>query len=401
MIKSQISEKAPLIHWVFFWTAGASTLFVWNCVLSLTDYLENRFHPKASKYYPFFYNSGSFVAFLFFDLISPMISFKRQIMSVPVLLVSIFVVIFSIGEHSVEPSTPKFTAMLALLVLAGFCNSIMLTTLMRYTFQFTYIEISCYTGGTALVGILTTFIAMMNCFFLNSNDYLKKGLYYLLFQIVCLVFILAVFSKYTTTSIKSKIHDPEDTMESKVIIGGEELGVSVTADGDKILAPSLWSTTKIIAPFMFNMLLIYTISLSIFPKLCIDMGLNWQNPAFIQVILMIFNIGDFIGKTFYAKLPLEDGALPHLMSISRIGMSIFVVFIFGEPSMPDLLNHWHLTAVFTMLLAVTNGYLTSALFSLGSERAPERHKQNAGFLMTFSLLLGLIYGSLCMIMGTE
>lgn len=400
-MKESITEKAPLIHWVFFWTAGASTLFVWNCVLSLTDYLESRFDPKASKYYPFFYNFGSFFAFLVYDLVAPRVSFKRQIMAVPVMVVAIFIVIFMLGEHNVEPSSTKFASMLSLLVVQGFANSLMLTTLMRYTFEFTYIEISCYTGGTALVGILTTLIAMMNGFLLKQDDYYHKGLYYLIFQVACLVFILAVFSKYLTTSYTAEVQDPSNTLQSKVLIEGEELGVTVTGDHKLIPHPSFWSTTKIIAPFMFNMILIYTISLSIFPKLTIDMGLNWKNPVFIQVVLLIFNIGDFIGKSIYAKLPMADGPLPLILSLLRIVMSMMVVFIFGEPSMPGMRDHWHLTSTFTMLLAISNGYLTSAFFSLGSERAPENHKQNAGFLMTFCLLLGLIYGSLCMILGTD
>ena len=130
---------------------------------------------------------------------------------------------------------------------------------------------------------------------------------------------------------------------------------------------------------MFNIVLIYTISLSIFPKLTIDMRLNWKNPVFIQVILPIFNISDFILKSIYAKIPMSDGPLTLIISLMRIGMFIIVVFIFGEPSMRDMLDSCHLTSAFTMLLAITNCYLTSAFISLGSERAPEKHKQNVGF----------------------
>ena len=73
---TQSGELKPLIHWVFFLAGGAGTLFFWNSVLSLSDYFTNRYDPTASKYYPFFYNFGSFLSFLVFDYIYRRISFK-------------------------------------------------------------------------------------------------------------------------------------------------------------------------------------------------------------------------------------------------------------------------------------------------------------------------------------
>ena len=174
-------ESRPLIHWVFFWTAGIGTLFVWNCVLSLSDYLANRYDEHASKYYPFFYNIGGFLSFLVFDMIYKRISFKNIIMGAPIVLVIIFVMIFVVGEMWEGASSMKFGFLLAIILIAGFFNSMMQTTLIRYSFGFTFIEISYYNTGTALVGLLTNAIALINALSLQPDDYFMKGLLYLIF----------------------------------------------------------------------------------------------------------------------------------------------------------------------------------------------------------------------------
>src|SRR5690349_3239678 len=107
------TAKHPFIHWLFFFMAGIVTLFVWNCVMSLSDFLAARFDSQAGSFYPFFYNLGGFLGFAFYDIATKALTFKRLSVVGPIMLVAIFVVLFLMGELYQDVSKVKFWIMLA------------------------------------------------------------------------------------------------------------------------------------------------------------------------------------------------------------------------------------------------------------------------------------------------
>ena len=140
--------------------------------------------------------------------------------------------------------------------MAGFINSMMQTTLIRYSFGFTFVEISYYNTGTALVGLLTNVIALINALSLKPDDFYLKGLLYLVFQIVVLIIVLLVFMRYCTVCMTS----PEASDNTKSIKSESTINQidEETASRYKvhIPEPSLISTMMLISGFFFNMILI-------------------------------------------------------------------------------------------------------------------------------------------------
>lgn len=406
------AQSDKLIYKVFFYVAGLSTLFVFNCVLSQLKWYEFRFDKKADFEIPFYYNAGSFSAFLVFDQIMKVLKFKHAILGIPPLLVMISVVIFCMGEYINDGQTSKmkYYSMLPLMVFGGFSNSILQTNLIRYTFGFTFVEITAYNSGTALVGVLANLVAMGNAYAIpgvDSKSFTAQAINYLIFQIVTLVLVLLIFIRYNSVVLANQVLSETESISSEKQLGDTIVDVSPSQISNQSFRPepTLIDTIKIIAPYFFNMILVYTITLAIFPGFCFGLGIGWKNPATfgvaIQVILLSFNIGDFIGKTIYGILPLRDNIVPHLVSLIRIVFVAFIVFVFvGEEPRAQFIDNASVTLIFTFLLALTNGYITSGLFSLSSERAPKDHKGNSGFLMTLGLLFGLTYGGLCATFGS-
>lgn len=408
----QEEAKKSTLHYLFFWTSGIATLFVWNSVLSLTDYFQYRFNPTADKYYPFFFTFGGFIAFLFFDVIMKRAKLRTVMMVIPSLLVVIFIFIFVLGELYTEVNDTKFGIMLGLTAVSGFLNSIMQTGLIRYSFGFSFLEISYYNTGTALVGVIVNVISLINSLIFVKTDssppeeisrqFFWKGLIYTVFQVVALSAVLVVFARYAAVYMKEETSEPEPQPQ----LEGEAISVqggSAVIKAAQLPDPGLASTLAIISPYFFNMILIYAISLGVFPGFTFAMGLGWSNfGTSIQIILLIFNLGDMFGKYLYSKLPMKAGPAPLFSSLARVVFVAFVLVLFNDKTtMPELIGQWWVTALYVSLLAISNGYLTSALFSLSSERAPDRHKRNSGFLMTLGLLLGLTYGSLTILLGTK
>jgi len=378
----KIGQKRRTIHYVFFWAAGIATLFVWNCMLSLTGYLKTRIHHTVDDYYGFYFNFGGFIAFFLVDRVERIVSLRYLLMTVPCALVAIFTGVYIMAEklNNGEPSENKLNLFFAIITVAGFTNNLMQTTVIRHTFKFTYIEVSYYNAGSALAGILSNVIALALAYILDPTQVSQSGLVYLVFLIITLIIILFVFSKYFASG----------EAYNQVL-------QSVYDDGSA--PPTFVETFKLMNSFFFHMLLLYSICLSIFPAFNFAMGMGSTHPASFQYVLLTFNVGDFVGKFLYSKLPLADGILAHGFSIIRIGFTLFILYMFGGEPHPGLLDQPMITLSFVALLSLTNGYLTSAYFSLSAGRVPPKHQSNSGFLMTVGLLLGLTYGSFTVLVG--
>lgn len=387
-------EKKPAIYWVFFWCSGVATLFVWNAVVSQTAYMRNRFDQSADKVYPSYYFLGGLIAFILYFKMLGSVSFKDKITIVPSILVTISIAIYYIGEYAPKNST-KFGVLMALCFSDGFFSAIIQTTLISYSFLFGRFEIAYCSAGGALVAIFINLISMANELAFKEDEYHIKGLLYLVFQISTLSLLLVVFGTYCfrrKEDLKRLIVDtPRQLAEG--LMNAEQREESSKQ-------PSLLSTLAIIRPFFFNLIFTYTVTLSIFPGMCLDLGLNWSSPAASQVILLCFNTFDCLGKTLFSVYKLSDNATPHLLCLSRSIFVAFVVLVFGTYSYPELQNKAWITVGFTSIFSLSNGYLTAALFTLSAMRCPKEHKDNAGFLMTMALTTGLFYGALCTSLST-
>ena len=92
---------------------------------------------------------------------------------------------------------------------------------------------------------------------------------------------------------------------------------------------------------------------------------------------------------------ISDNWIVPTISLSRMIFPIFVISVFGSKEVTALKDIPAFTIVFTSRMALTNGYITTALFSLAASRCTDRHKDDAGFLMTFAMNFGLAYGAMC------
>ena len=88
----------PITWNLFFWFGGMVSLFIWNSILSLSNYWNVKFLDGMDAWYPFFYFGGSFANFFVFDPINRCMSFKAQLIIVPSYLLLAFFVIFLVAE---------------------------------------------------------------------------------------------------------------------------------------------------------------------------------------------------------------------------------------------------------------------------------------------------------------
>ena len=386
--------KKPFLYWMFFWCSGIATLFVWNAVVSQTDYIKSRYDESVDKVFPTYYFLGGLIAFLLYFRMLGSMSFKNKITIIPSILVAISIAIYFFGEYAPKNST-KFGILMALCFCDGFFSAIIKMTLISYSFLFGPREIAYCSSGGALIAIFINLISLANELSFKLGDYHIKGLLYLIFQILTLSFLLVIFGAYCLRQKEDlkRLGPHSSGRLAEGLINQEE-------QNNSNRKPSLLSTLAIIRPYFFNMVFTYTVTLSIFPGMCLDLGLNWSSPAASQIILLTFNTFDCLGKFLYSIKGLSDNYIPHLCCLGRGLFVVFVILAFGTYGQTSLQNNPYITISFTAVFALSNGYLTAAMFTLSAMRCPPCHKDNAGFLMTLALTLGLFYGALCTTFST-
>jgi len=153
----------PRLWNTFFWFAGMASLFIWNSILSLSQYWNTKFKDGIDAYFPFFYFAGSFCNFFVFDCINKVLPFKLQLWIIPSFMALCFYLEFLVAEtmKGDDLENSRVTIFLVIIFLQGFANNILQTSLGRFCFNFRVNDITNYSSGTALIGILCAILAFI------------------------------------------------------------------------------------------------------------------------------------------------------------------------------------------------------------------------------------------------
>lgn len=402
-----MAESKGFFYFLFFWTAGVSTLFMWNSALSLTGYFNNRIESAIDFQYPFYFSFGSFVAFLLYKFFFKLMSFKVFMLALPCVTSGLFFSVFLIAEYLTKGSLKKYL-FLAMITVAGFFNSLLQTRLMGYIFSFTFKEISAFNSGTALAGILTTLVSIANQLFFDSfspdlteeernKAFFIQGVLYMVFNGLVLFFVMFVFTRWIRTKMDVEIKD-----DSATVSNGSIEDRTILKE-EKEQAPGLFEVLLKIPDFFLHMIWIYAVSLSLFPTLTINMGLSEKGlNVGPPLVVLIFNVGDMVGKYIYSHLELKSKPGLFTINLCRIALVGFGAYVFrGSTPDPTLVNKAYITVPLLLILSISNGYLTSGLFSVSAAQVAPAELDANGFWMTLGLLFGITYGTLTTLVGVN
>lgn len=238
-----------------------------------------------------------------------------------------------------------------------------------------------------IAGVLLSFLRILTKASLPQNEHGLKTSAHLYFIVailivsVCMVFFnildkLPVMQHYThnknlvSTAVSSKVHACTDELKMK---------------------PKLWAVVKQIKWPAFAVVIIYTVTLSIFPGFITeDVKSKLLGDWYPLLLITAYNIFDLVGKCLTAAY------VPS--SITRVAWSCAARLLF-YPLYAASLHGPHFfrseapVMVLTSGLGVTNGYLTSALMILAPKSVASDEAESAGVVMALFLGIGLIAGS--------
>ncbi|CAN8311012.1 unnamed protein product [Cochlearia groenlandica] len=156
-------------------------------------------------------------------------------------------------------------------------------------------------------------------------------------------------------------------------------------------ALSIWVVGRKIKWPASGILIIYTVTLSIFPGFLAENLRSQLLQSWYPILLItVYNISDFVGKSLTA--------LYLWQSVNSAAWSC-IVRLFFYPLFSACLRgpHWLRTevpvVVLTFMLGLSNGYLTSVLMIMVPKTVPASEAELAAVFMVVCLGIGLVCGS--------
>lgn len=383
-------KKSPPItalELAFFLMGGVACFGMNYCMASMVHYWQEVYGQTGYIMQAFCNNFGGFCAFLFYKRFFSHLKLSLVMTVAPILNFLLVVSIVFVGKYLPGTETP------IKLFLNGLLNFLLgvFMFIIRYT-QFKMVlrrgatQVAAFNAGMPIAGIFNTGLGMIMLFFVdNSNQYLQ-ALYYIGFQVLCLMIILAA-----TWAFFAK-NSEED------FFGDGNVSVATAASTPSLTRPppTLWATTKLVYPMLMTTFWGWCVSLMIMPNMLWAMGLGWENKNFETLLeLMVYVISDFFGRITYGKLVLKNTMGCHSIMLFRttfvaIPLYAYSGLVYGD----DLLDKLYITFPYIILHGLFTGYLGSALMHVSGRRVVKRHKDNVAYLITLTSLAGQLYGSL-------
>ncbi|KAI3727182.1 hypothetical protein L1987_66993 [Smallanthus sonchifolius] len=140
-----------------------------------------------------------------------------------------------------------------------------------------------------------------------------------------------------------------------------------------------------------SMVTIYIVTLSIFPGyLSENVKSVYFNDWYPIFLITIFNVGDFSSKCLTAIYVVKRSRWVVWGCMTRVLFyPLFMGCVFG----PKWLRSEVPVALLTLLLGVSNGYLTSVVMIVAPKSVPVEESNIAGIVMSLFLAIGLVVGS--------
>ncbi|KAI4348300.1 hypothetical protein L6164_009036 [Bauhinia variegata] len=155
--------------------------------------------------------------------------------------------------------------------------------------------------------------------------------------------------------------------------------------------PKFWAVAARIKFPSFGILIIYIVTLSIFPGfISEDLKSEYLKDWYLILLISVYNMADLIGKSLTAFYVLQSIRTATWASITRLLFyPLFLLFLHG----PTWLKTEAPMVVLTFMLGLSNGYLTSVLMILAPKSVPISESELSAIVMIMFLGLGLAGGS--------
>jgi equilibrative nucleoside transporter 1/2/3 len=169
-----------------------------------------------------------------------------------------------------------------------------------------------------------------------------------------------------------------------------EVGGGMT--GSAAWRSTLWSIVGTVKWYGVGVVLIYGVTMSIFPGFITENVHSEALKDWYPIMLIgAYNVFDLIGKCLPSIYLLKNAKVAVAGAFARL---LFIPLFYGCLHGTSFFISTEIpVTMLTCLLGLTNGYLISVLMILAPKAVPIHHSETAGIVIVLFLVFGLVIGS--------
>ncbi|XP_071689100.1 equilibrative nucleotide transporter 8-like [Rutidosis leptorrhynchoides] len=392
VFEEEPKDKYHLAYMIHF-LLGAGYLIPWNAFITAVDYFQVLYPSKhVNKVFSVGYMSAAVI--VLFTLMYWSRSNRVKLPSVRTRMnmgQALFVVALMVppvtdwidhGDHvSSTGSNIEFVVLVTMVMICGLADGLVGGSLIGSTGELPERYMQAVFAGNAIAGLMTSALRIITKASLPHNQkglrssahiYFSFSAFLVLLCIICtnVLHKLPVIQFYRT----KKATDPNPNPTHR-----------------KSIDPNFFGVFKKIRWPVAAVFSVYLVSISIFPGYLSE---NVKSSHFTDwypiLLITTFNFGDLIGKLFTTIYVPVNSKVVVLCSVGRV---LFYPFFVGCIYGPNWMRSETSVIVLTLILGLTNGYLTSVLMMLAPKLVHIDKSEVVGIIMQTFLFIGLVLGS--------
>ncbi|KAM1300321.1 hypothetical protein ACFX13_011756 [Malus domestica] len=387
---NKIPKDSFHLAYIIYFTLGLGYLLPWNAFITAVDYFAY-LYPDASV--DRIFSVVYMVVGLFCLLLIIFYSHKSEayvrinvglgLFVVSLLVVPLMDVFYIKGRVGLYDG---FYVTVAAVALSGVADALVQGSLIGAASELPGTYIQAIVAGTAGSGVVVSALRIVTkAVYPQTADGLRKSanLYFavgIVIIVICIVFYnvaprIPVMKYYADLKVQAVNDETE-----------EKGPLTVT-----VLRSTLWHVVDRVKWYGISILLIYIVTLSIFPGyITEDVHSQILKDWYPIILIAGYNVFDLVGKS------LTSVYLPRSSKVaigSTVVRLLFFPLFYGCLHGPKFFRTEIPVTILTCLLGLTNGYLTSVLMILAPKVVQLQHAETAGIVIVLFLVLGLAAGS--------
>uniref|UniRef100_A0A0D6R851 Uncharacterized protein n=1 Tax=Araucaria cunninghamii TaxID=56994 RepID=A0A0D6R851_ARACU len=394
------------LAYISYFILGAGFLLPWNAYITAVDYFSYLYPGKQVDRV---FSVGYMVPCLAFILVlvtwAPRSKARVRInLGLSLFLLSLLVVpimdaVYTKGRRGLDVG---YYITVAMTVICGVADAFVQGSLIGSAGELPEQYMQAVVAGTAASGVLVSALRILTKAALPQDVHglrISAILYFVVstvFMAICLLCYnmanqLPVIQYYNDLKMRAVestfllgniiVNSPPDTED------GSLLGASKEGS-----APNFWHVLSQIKWLAIGLLLIYVVTLSIFPGYVTeDVHSHLLKDWYPILLIAFYNIFDLVGKSLTAVIMLESASVAIAGSFARL---LFYPLFYACLHGPHFFRTEIPVSVLTCLLGLTNGYFTSVIMIIAPKLVPLQESETAGIVIVLFLVIGLAMGSI-------
>ncbi|KAJ7943628.1 Equilibrative nucleotide transporter like [Quillaja saponaria] len=390
VIPNKIPEDTFHFAYIIYFTLGLGYLLPWNAFITAVDYFSY-LYPDANvdRVFAVVYMLVALFCLIIIILYSKKsnsyvrINLGLGLFVVALLVVPIMDAVYIKGRVGLYDG---FYVTVGAVGLSGIADALMQGGIVGAAGEMPERYMQAVVAGTAASGVLVSVMRILTkAMYTQDASGLRKSanLYFavgIVVMVICSVFYniahrLPVMKYYNQLKLQAVTQEEEEN--------GPRSG--------SIWGSTLWDIFERVKWYGFGIVLIYIVTLSIFPGyITEDVHSQILKDWYPVLLITGYNVFDLVGKSLTAIYLLENTKVAIGSCIARLlFFPLFLACLHG----PKFFRTEIPVTILTCLLGLTNGYLTSILMILAPKVVQLQHSETAGIVIVLFLVIGLASGS--------